>query len=326
MYLIRNGSCPAVSRTRVTAFSRILTRYGIGRPRSREIVARGEIVYRVRRRNRTACWAAAVLVVLLVSGPESAVAETIRISGTGGAIGTMRTLGEAFHMTDPGIRVDILPGMGSSGSVRAVMAGRLDIGLSARALSGEERAQGLVETRYARTPFVFAVNPDLKMTGLTPEGLAAIYAGKRDWENGKRIRLVLRPREDTDIPALKGISPAMSAAVDIALRRRGMIVATTDHDAVDTIERVPGAFGGTTLALLLSEKRALRILSLDGIPPSVRAMADRSYPGSKTFFMVTKNNPPPAVRRFVDFVRSPAGSAILAENGQEAVRHGGSPP
>jgi len=254
-----------------------------------------------------------------VSGSRSAVAETIRISGTGGAIGTMRILGEAFRKTHPGIRVDILPGMGSSGSVKAVLAGRLDIGLSARTLSGEERAQGVVETRYARTPFVFGVNGTLKMTGLTLGGLAEIYAGKRDWENGKRIRLVLRPPEDSDIPVLKSMSPAMSAAIDIALRRKGMIVATTGHDAVDAIESVPGAFGGTTLSLVLSEKRALRILSLDGITPSVRTMAGRSYPYSKTFFMVTKNNPRASVRRFIDFVRSPAGAAILAKNGQGAV-------
>ena len=268
-------------------------------------------------------WALAVLAVLLVSGSRSAVAETIRISGTGGAIGTMRILGEAFRKIDPGIRINLLPVMGSSGSVKAVLAGRLDIGLSGRALSHEERAQGAVETKYARTPFVFGVNGTLKMTGLTMEGLAAIFAGKRDWENGKRIRLVLRPPEDSDIPVLKRMSPAMSAAVDIAMRRKGMIVATTDDDAADAIENLPGAFGGTTLSLVLSENRALRIISLDGIVPSVRTMADRSYPYSKTFFMVTNKNPPASVRRFIDFVRSPAGAAILAKNGQGAARETG---
>lgn len=261
-----------------------------------------------------------------MSGSRSAVAETIRISGTSGAIGTMRILGEAFRKTNLGIRLEILPGMGSSGSIKAVLAGRLDIGLSARTLSGEERDQGAVETRYAKTPFVFAVNSTLKITGLTLEGVAAIYAGKRDWENGKRIRLVLRLPEDTDTPVLKSMSPAMSAAVDIALRRKAMIVATTDHDAADAIETVPGAFGGTTLSLVLSEKRALRVLALDGIVPSVRTMADRSYPYSKTFFIVTRKNPPASVRRFIDFVRSPAGAAILAKNGQEAVRQGGIRP
>jgi phosphate transport system substrate-binding protein len=289
----------------------------------REIVAREGSTFLIRRRKTFSGWAVAVLAVLVVSGSRSAVAETIRISGTGGAKGTIRILGEAFRKTNPGIRIEILPGIGSRGSVRAVLAGRLDIGLSARALSGEERARGVVETGYARTPLVFGVNSALKMTGLTLEDVARIYSGERDWENGKRIRLVLSPAEYSDIPVLKGMSPAMGAAVDIALRRKGMIIATSDHDAVDAIETVPGAFGVTTLSLVLSEKRALRILSLDGISPSVRAMADGSYPYSKTFSMVTKSNPPAAVRRFIDFVRSPAGAAILAKNGQQALRKEG---
>jgi len=275
------------------------------------------------RRRAFSGWAVAVLAVLLVSGSRSAAAEMIRISGTGGAMETMRILGEAFGKNNPGIRVEIMPGMGSSGSIKAVLAGRLEIGLSGRTLNGEERDQGVVETRYAKTPFVFAVNRTLKITGLTLEGVAGIYAGKRDWEGGKRIRLVLRSPGDSDVPVLKGMSPAMSAAVDIALRRKGMIVATTDHDAADAIETVPGAFGGTTLSLVVSEKRALRVLALDGVVPSVRTMADRSYPYSKTFFMVTRKNPPVAVQRFIDFVRSPAGSAILSKNGHAAVRQEG---
>jgi len=238
----------------------------------------------------------------------------------------MRILGEAFQGNNPGIRVEFLPGMGSSGSVKAVLAGRLDIGLCARSLIGEERAQGAVETKYARTPFVFAVNRSLKLTGMTLRGVAEIYAGKRDWEGGKRIRLVLRPPEDSDLPVLKGMSTAMSAAVDIAMRRKGMIVATTDDDAADAIESVPGAIGGTTLALVLSEKRTFRVLALDGVVPSVRTMADRSYPYSKTFFMVTRKNPSAAVLRFIDFVRSPAGSVILSRYGQAAVRREGSLP
>ncbi len=258
-----------------------------------------------------------------MSGSRSAVAETIRISGTGGAMETMRILGEAFRKNNPEFRVEILPGMGSSGSVKAVLAGRLDIGLSGRALSGDERGQGAVETRYAKTPFVFAVNRSLKISGMTLDGIAGIYAGKRDWEGGKRIRLVLRPPQDSDLPVLKGMSPAMSAAVDIAMRRKGMIVATTDHDVADAIESVPGAIGGTTLALVLTEKRALRILALDGVVPSVQAMSDRSYPYSKTFFMVTRNNPSAAVRRFIEFVLSPAGSVILSKSGQAAVRRDG---
>jgi phosphate transport system substrate-binding protein len=99
-----------------------------------------------------------------------------------------------------------------------------------------------------------------------------------------------------------------------------MTVAMTDEDLANAIEKTPGAFGATTLALVLSGKRAIRLLALNGIVPSVRALVDESYPYSRTFFMVTRKHPPAAVRRFIDFVRSSAGASILAKNGQAAVR------
>ena len=298
----------------------------MGRPRELGIAAGKGSAFLIRRRKAYSGWTVAVLAVLLVSVSRNAFPETIRISGTGGAVGTMRILGEAFRKANPGIKVEILPGMGSSGGIKAVLAGRLDIGLSGRTLTGAERAEGVVETKYARSPFVFIANRNLEMTGVTMKGVAEIYNGKRDWENGQRIRLVLRPVEDSDTPVLKRMSPAMSVAVDTAMRREGMIVATTDQEAVDIIEQVRGAFGAATLSLVISEKRAVRILSLDGITPSVQTLSDRSYPYAKTFFMVTRRNPTDSVRRFIDFVGSPRGSAILAENGQAAVPQKGALP
>ncbi|MGE5698821.1 MAG: substrate-binding domain-containing protein [Deltaproteobacteria bacterium] len=263
------------------------------------------------------CLTSAVLAAAIAFGPGSAVAETIRISGTGSAISTIRSLGDAYRQIRPGVRFAILPSMGSSGAVKAVLAGRLDIGLSGRSLTEEERANGAVEKEYARTPFVFAVNMSVKTAGLTLAEVADIYAGKRDrWENRSRIRLVLRPRSDSDTPVLKSMSPAMSVGVESALRREGMIVGMTDQEAVDLIQKIPGAFGATTLSLLVSEKRQVRVLALDGIVPSMRAIADGSYPYAKTLYMVTRKNPPLEIRRFIEFVRSPAGAAILAKNGQ----------
>jgi len=257
---------------------------------------------------------------MFVFGARDSLADSIRISGTGGAMETVRILAEGFRKTNPDVQIVFPPVMGSSGSIRATIAGRLDIGLSARPLMDEESVSGVVETPYARTPFVFGVNRSVKRTGLTRAAVAAIYAGKQGrWQDGSRIRLVLRPPNDSDIFVLKNISPEMKAAVEVALHRDGMLVAQTDLDAADAIERVPGAFGGITLAMIVSEKRNIRVLALNGIVPGLRTLADGKYPCSKTFFMVTKKDPSAEVRRFIDFVRSPAGTAILVKNGQSAV-------
>lgn len=274
-----------------------------------------------RRRRTFPGFAVAALAGLVALGPRSAAADTIRISGTGGAMGTIRLLGEAFREIHPDVEIVLLPSIGSAGAVKAVLAGRLDLGVCARLLTAEERAQGAVQTIYARTPLVFGVNPAVRQAGVTLASVIEIYDGKRTrWRDGTRVRPVLRPPTDSDVPVLKGISPDLAPAVERALRREGMIVATTDDDVADALESIPGAFGAITLALVVSENRAIRVLALNGVVPSVETLLDGSYPHAKPFCMVTTQDPPDAVRRFIDFVRSPAGVSILAGNGQAAVR------
>jgi len=248
--------------------------------------------------------------------PGPALAETVRISGTGGAIGGMRLLAEAFRKAEKGVDVIILPSLGSSGGIRAVLAGRLDIGLSARPLSPEEMAQGPRQTAYARTALVFAVNPDVKRSDTTLAEVIDIYAGRKTtWEDGTALRLILRPAADTDTVILRNMSGEMAYAVQQSQNREGLIVASTDQHSADVIERTSGSFGTTTLALVASEKRKIRMLSLSGATPTTKSVRDGTYPYSKTFFMVTRQTPSPAAGKFVRFVRSPGGKAILSRVG-----------
>lgn len=248
--------------------------------------------------------------------PGTVRAETLRITGTGGAIGGMRLLVEAFRKAEPGVDVIILPSLGSSGGIRAALAGKLDIGLSARALSPEETGQGLRQTAYARTAFVFAVNPDVKRSDTTLAEVLEIYAGRKTtWDDGAPLRLILRPGADTDTIALQKISPEMALAVERSQKREGLIVAKSDQNFADEIERTSGSFGATTLAIVVSEKRRIRILSLSGVKPTVKSVQDGTYPWTKTFYMVTRPTPSPTAGKFIRFVRSPEGKAILTRVG-----------
>ncbi len=274
-----------------------------------------------RRRRIALCGAAVALAALIALGPRGAAAGTIRVSGTGGAIETMRTLGEMFGKIHRDTRVVVAPSIGTNGAIKAVLKEDLDVGLATRPPTVEECAQGCEATAYARTPFVIGVNRQVDETGMTVLELADIYMGKKvRWANGTRLRLVTRPEGESDIAILKSMSPEMSVAVEWALRREGMILGLTDQDSADAIERTPGAIGSLTLAIILSEKRAIRPLALDGTAPSLQTLRNGTYRYSKTFYLVTRRDAPPAVRAFVDFVQSPAAKAVLSKYGQLAVR------
>jgi phosphate transport system substrate-binding protein len=249
-------------------------------------------------------------------GPSAASASEIRIAGTGSALGAMRHLAEAFRAEYPGVRIVVFPSLGSSGGIEALLAGRIDVAISARPLTPAEMARGCREVLLARTPLVFAVQRSVKVCSLTPGEIAAIYGGEMSrWPNGTRIRPILRPPSEIDMAFLKEMSPEMKTAVERAMRREGISMATTDQDAADAIERTPGAFGAMTLALALSERRSVRILAMGESKPSVEALAAGSYPYAKSFYVVTREKESPAVVRFLNFARSPAASRVLRKNG-----------
>lgn len=252
---------------------------------------------------------------LCLPSPASA-EEVLKIGGTGGALGTMRRIASAYSQSHPDVRIEFMPSIGSGGAVKAVSKGALDIGLIARPLKERERHLNLQVREYAASPVIFATSTTCPRTDITTEELIMVYGGElRQWPCGSRVRLVLRPADDSDTRAIRGISPAMNEAVDKALTRSGMLVALTDQDAADVLVRGPERFGTSTLALIVTEARPLRVLSLNGVVPTLQALADGSYPLSKTFALVTNVPPSPHEASFIDFVFSPAGRKILEEAG-----------
>lgn len=256
---------------------------------------------------------AAASALLLIAG--AAGADSFRIGGTGAALGTMHLLGEEFRKTRPGLEVEVLPSLGSPGGIRAVLAGAIDIGVSARPLKPEELAAGAVQTLAGATPFVFAVAATSKVTALSSADLVDIYAGtKTRWADGSPLRLVLRSSSGAEIALIYSISPQMREAHMLA-EKRPLLTTATDQDNADALESIPGAIGVISFAQLVSEKRALQALRIDHVVPTPAALRDGSYRLSVPLYFVTSARPSPRAREFIAFARSAAGAALLSRNG-----------
>ena len=247
--------------------------------------------------------------------------ETIKIGGTGAALGTMKILVEAFQKSHHGVDLPIVPGLGSGGAKKAVLQGAIDVAVTSKAGSVPENVPGAVTTEYGRTPFVFATSKNNPIGGVTMQQILNVYSGKMiAWPGGRRLRLIIRPETDSDTEQLKGISSAMAEAVKSAQSREGIKMAMTDQDSADAIESIPGALGTSTLALILSERRALKALSWDNVIPTAGTIADGSYAHFKSFYMVTRPKPSEAAEKFIAFVLSPEGSKILTRLGHWVVK------
>ncbi|MEO5335859.1 MAG: substrate-binding domain-containing protein [Magnetospirillum sp. WYHS-4] len=248
--------------------------------------------------------------------PVAAQAETVRIGATGAALGALDWLAVAFREDQGTHAIEVVrPSVGSTGAILGVIRGEIGLGISSRPLKEAEKAQGAVQRELGRSPFVLATARETP-SGLTLGQLADFYAGRATvWPGGGRVRVILRPANDSDTGQLKTLSPAMTAAVESAFERPGMAIAATDQEAADLIARVPGALGPTTLAIIRGENRPLRALALEGVAPSLRAAMDGSYPYVKTFHLILPARPGQAAVAFVDFLKSGLGRQVLRDAG-----------
>lgn len=247
--------------------------------------------------------------------------EEIKIGGAGSALGSMKMLGAAFEKKHPGVKVVVLPSLGSIGGVKAVSKGALDIGITGRPLNDEERKLGLSVSEYSKTPIVFVTKKNITVSDIGTQELIKIYKGDtQTWPDGERIRLILRQPVESNAIIIKKISPEMSNAMDIALSRSWRVVALTDQETADMIEKTPGAFGFCTLTQIISEKRDLKILSYNGQPPIVKNRVNEAYPLFKSHSMIIKKETPATVKRFIDFTRSLEGERLLKESGNSMIK------
>jgi phosphate transport system substrate-binding protein len=238
------------------------------------------------------------------------------LTGNGGAITAARIVAEAFAQTLPDLELEHIATLGTAGGIAATLAGVADVALAARHILPDEAARGAQGRAYARTPLAFATHPQVPLRDISLDQAAGLYAGSVvSWADGSPVRAIRRPGNDTQPLALAAASPAMAQAMAALQRRQGVLQAASDIDSADTLEQVRGAFGVIALGQALAERRRVTLLTLDGVPAETATMEAGRYPLALTLRAVTRATPSAAAARFLDFLGSAEGAAILAMHG-----------
>jgi phosphate transport system substrate-binding protein len=243
-------------------------------------------------------------------------AEVIRVNGSGSALDMMKPIISAYKKVNPGVTIIMDKPLGSSGAIKALLAGVLDIAVSSKTLKPEEITQGAIVREYGRTPLLFVTSMDVKGNDINLKDLEDIYAGRKlTWSDGKPLRLVIRPEGDIDTKIIRGLSRGIDGAVSEAMKRKGMIIAVTDPELVETVAKTPGSIGATSLCTMIVGKPKLNPLSLNGVKASTRTLAEGSYPISKDIRFVTTGKTSSAAAKLLDFVYSSRGQRIAEKSG-----------
>lgn len=251
------------------------------------------------------------------SAPLRAEVIKFKVGGTGSALGTMRALADAFQAIRPNCVIEVLPSLDSSGGIRALIDGAIAVAVSGRPLKPAEirRAPNVSSYRYADSPLVLVTSYG-RPVSLTSSELARLYSDPAArWPDGTPLRIVLRPEDETDYDLVSGHFAGMAEAIAAARRRPELPLAGNDQQNLNLAEKLKGSLTTATLAQVISEGRDLRLLTVDGVAPTLDSLAAGSYPLAKQFFATIRHDAHSEVRQFIAFVLSPEGQRILQDNG-----------
>jgi phosphate transport system substrate-binding protein len=243
-----------------------------------------------------------------VRAPDS----RLLLAGSGSNVPLTRQLADACSRADPSLHIDVDEGMGSTGGLRALADGEIDLALVSRPLRDAERKLGLTVLPYARAPVAVATHPDVVDEPLTREEIVQIFQGVRArWSDGRVVVPVQRESGDSSHAAVGKRLPAFAVADDLARRDQRWLVAYHDRSMHETLLATPGSVGLVDASAVRAGGWPLRLLKVDGAAPTGAAVAAGKYPFWKDLLFVSSGRPTGAVARFLACVASPVGEAVI---------------
>jgi phosphate transport system substrate-binding protein len=258
---------------------------------------------------------AAMPIFVLFAAAAQAGPPVIRFGGTGSGTALLEALAAQFAKERPEIHLESFArAMGSTGALRALDKEKIDLAVLGRPLGSKEAADNLRVFLWANTPLVLATSDGRLGRGMTPSLFIDILANRlTTWDDGARIRLVLRFPKDAETLILADASPEIKNALNTRLADPATVTADTDLDALGLLAATPGSLGPTTLGLMRLTESPLIALPWNQTPPELKNLANGRYPFSKNLYLAYKNTPSPALAAFLDWLKSPLTVQRLLE-------------
>jgi phosphate transport system substrate-binding protein len=266
--------------------------------------------------------ALAILAGVSLASEATAQEQPFRIAGSGTNIPLTRKILDAYGERT-GIRAAIPASIGSAGAIKALQAGKIDVGLLSRPLKQEELGAGLVGLAYARVGVVLGANRSVPDRDLDAPSLVSIFAGRKStWTNGRMIIVLSRESGDSSNAVLMAAVPGFREVLEASFSTKRWDVLYTDADEAEAIASTRDSLGLTDTTVLVDRGGEIKPLRFGGAEPTIEELKRGSYPLTKDLWLVFREPLPAAAKAFVDFALSDAAAPILESGG--AIRPPGS--
>jgi len=238
--------------------------------------------------------------------------DGLLLAGSGSNLPLTRLLATACSE----LPVTVDAGMGSTGGMRALADGVIDIALVSRSLRPAEQKPGLRILPYARTAIAVAVHPGVPVTDVTTEQLVEIFRGKKTtWPNALPIVPLQRERGDSSHEAVGKRVPEFAIADAQAWRLGRWRFLYHDRSMHEALLATPGAIGLVDASAVRADGLPLKLLGFDGVAPTAAAMAQGQYRLTKDLAFVLREPVSESAARWLACVASTRGTAVIRRAG-----------
>ena len=202
---------------------------------------------------------------------------------------------------------------GSSAGIESLAAGSVDIGDALRALSDDEKGQGIVENIVAIDGIAVITDTDNTITDIKSEDLAKVYTGEiTNWKDlgGKDEQIVVIGRE-----AGSGTRDAFEELMDVKDSCKYAQELDSTGAVLAKVAATPGAVGYVSLDVLYDTVNGLKINSVE---PTEENILAGTYVLQRPFVMATKgeiSEQSEQVQAYFDFINSEDGQNVIKSVG-----------
>jgi phosphate transport system substrate-binding protein len=236
---------------------------------------------------------------------------TLTISGSGETTMVLQVLADGYKEQHSDLAFDFLAGMGSSGGVRGVLGGQLDLGAMSRLPKDAEWADGIAYLSFGTDRIVVATSPELSIPDLTTQQVKDIFLGTiTNWAMvggpDAAIKVLVREEEDTATTILReGIFGDRAFA-------SGAVVLTSESNMKPALSNTINAIGYLHYSTVRTGDLKVHPLVLGGQDP---ADLDSNYLYTRALGVCYLPASAAKVEPFLNFIVSPEAQALLVEHG-----------
>ncbi|MFH1024210.1 MAG: phosphate ABC transporter substrate-binding protein [Planctomycetota bacterium] len=260
--------------------------------------------------------------------PAPAGKAVIQNCGSDTMVNLAQMWAEEYRKVAPGVSVEVSGG-GSGVGINGLVKGLVTICNASRDMTAAEKAQTRANTGKDPVEFIVGydaiaiyAHKDNPVAELAMEDLAGIYVENGPVTKWSHLGVTL-PGNDTIVAVSRQNSSGTYAYFRehvLAKKdfRMGMQSMSGSKDVVELVGHTPGAVGYSGMGYKTDAVKFVPVAAKKGAPavmPTLENVLAKKYPLSRALYFYTLGEPTGAVKAYIDWVRSPAGQAIVERAG-----------